>query len=169
MSSRDCRLPFTQLAVWHTVRLQPANFYSGSDLESVQTVTASPLSASWKYGHFDAVIFNVEPDKEWPCSGLSGESKASVLISRADYLWHFEKATPLGSFDLFSVPYPLTGKDHGGLESSSSMCIDSMSCTKVAINAIDQRPCTFSDERSVRMERISATSSPLINFVPPQT
>lgn len=73
LSAGDCHLPFSELAVWHSVRLQQTPFHSDSDLASAQTVTASPPSSSWKYGRFDAVIFNVDPDKEWPWSGLLGK------------------------------------------------------------------------------------------------
>lgn len=73
LSTGDCCLPFSELAVWYSVRLQQTPFHSDSDLGPAQTVTASPPSSSWKYGRFDSVIFNADPGEEWPWCGLSGE------------------------------------------------------------------------------------------------
>lgn len=73
-SSRpDCSLPFTHLSVWHTVRIQQTPFHSTGELNAAQTVVAFPPSTSWKHGRFDTVIFNVDTQKIWPHSGLSGK------------------------------------------------------------------------------------------------
>ena len=74
LSAHGRPLPFTHLAVWHMVHLQQTPFYSVSNLDPARTVSSFPPSTSWKYGRFDAVIFNVDSDKSWPHLGLSGES-----------------------------------------------------------------------------------------------
>ena len=79
LSAQDCHLPFTHLTVWHTVQLQQTPYYLTSNLDSVQAVIASPPSASWKYRCYDAVVFNVDPNKSWLQSGLSGELIFGIL------------------------------------------------------------------------------------------
>jgi hypothetical protein len=73
LSADDCPLPFTHLAVWHTVRLQQTPVHSVSDLDPARTIASFPPSSSWSHGRSDAVIFNVDSEKIWPYSGLSGE------------------------------------------------------------------------------------------------
>ena len=71
-SSNTCDIPFSHLAVWHAVRLQQKPFHRGGDLDPAQTVIAAPPSTTWRYGRHGAVLFNVDPSKEWPQSGLEG-------------------------------------------------------------------------------------------------
>ena len=73
-STNTCDLPFSQLAVWHAVRLQQKPFHPGGDLDSTQTVIAAPPCTTWRYGRYDAVLYNADTSKEWPQSGLEGNS-----------------------------------------------------------------------------------------------
>ena len=72
--TNTCNLPFSHLAVWHAVRLQQRPFHPGGDLDPTHTVIAAPPSTTWCYGHYDPVLFNTDLSKEWPTSGLEGNS-----------------------------------------------------------------------------------------------
>ena len=80
-STNTCDLPFSQHAVWHAVRLQQKPFHLGADLDPTQTVNAAPPSTTWHYGRYDTVVFNVDPSKEWPQSGLEDNSIIHMLPS----------------------------------------------------------------------------------------
>lgn len=73
-STNTCDLPFLQLTVWHAVCLQQKPLHLGADLNPAQTVNAAPPSTTFCYGWYDAVLFNVNPSKEWPQSRLEGNS-----------------------------------------------------------------------------------------------
>lgn len=70
----DAPLPFNDLMVWFKVRVQQASYHSPSITPPALTVNASPPSATWKYGHYDAAIFTVDDTRreQWPTSGLKG-------------------------------------------------------------------------------------------------
>jgi hypothetical protein len=36
------------------------------------TINAAPPSSAWPHGQFDSAIFNIDPSKKWPQSGLLG-------------------------------------------------------------------------------------------------
>ncbi|KAG1776905.1 hypothetical protein EV702DRAFT_1045915 [Suillus placidus] len=68
----DAPLPFNDLMVWFKVRVQQASYHSPSITPPALTVNVSPLSATWKYGHYDTAIFTVDDTgcEQWPTSGL---------------------------------------------------------------------------------------------------
>lgn len=106
-SAHNCRLPFTHLAVWHTIRIQQSPFHSSSEPVPAQTVTASPPSTSWKYGRFDSVIFNVQPDQVWPRSGLSGKS---TIFCRIHCINVIRSGHSVGELQLVFRPVPPRGQ-----------------------------------------------------------
>ncbi|KAG1765863.1 hypothetical protein EV702DRAFT_981235 [Suillus placidus] len=77
----DAPLPFDDLRVWFKVRIQQAS-YHGQSTPPALTVNVSPLSATGKYGHYDAAIFTVDDTKldQWPASGLKGHIVVEVHL-----------------------------------------------------------------------------------------
>jgi hypothetical protein len=65
-------LPFSELEIWTKVHIQSKSYHYPHDVLPPQTVNAAPLSHEWPLGHYDSVIVNVDPVKEWPFSGLEG-------------------------------------------------------------------------------------------------
>ena len=71
-SARGSQLPFTHLQVWKKVRLQNKAYHYPHETLPFKTVNACPPSGEWKLGHYDSVIVILDPDCEWPHSGLEG-------------------------------------------------------------------------------------------------
>ena len=67
----DFSLP-SSLEVWTSFRLQSKMYYTHQEILPAQTVNASPPSGTWPLGHFDPVIFNTDPEYQWPHSGILG-------------------------------------------------------------------------------------------------
>lgn len=65
-------LPVFLLEVWSRFRLQSIAYHQPNHVLAAQTINASPPSELWTLGHMDPVIFNVDPTKTWPQSGLAG-------------------------------------------------------------------------------------------------
>ncbi|KAN0079958.1 hypothetical protein V8E55_009524 [Tylopilus felleus] len=143
MSPCDCHLPFMQLAVWHMVHLQPPHFYSSSNLDPAQTITASPPSPSWKHGHFDTVIFNVEPAKVWPHSGLS-RSTLSMYIHR----FNSSQYDPIMSMHILQRAKRMNGEHFGSviplnqLHSTAGLIFSSVANRRLS----STNSCTLSDD-----------------------
>jgi hypothetical protein len=78
---RGCELPFTQLEVWKKFRLQNTAYHFPHDPLPSKTVNASPPSKEWTLGRYDPVIANLDPDFNWPHSGLKG---TNLIIFRID-------------------------------------------------------------------------------------
>ena len=71
-ASRGVQLPFTHLQVWKKFRLQNKAYHYPHETLPPKTVNACPPSGEWKLGRYDPVIVNLDPDCEWPRSGLEG-------------------------------------------------------------------------------------------------
>ena len=78
-SRQGCRLPFAQIEVWNRVRLQSKSYHPPHDLLPAHTINASPPSPDWPLGRCDSVLINNDPSKEWPSSGLNGNSSLVLL------------------------------------------------------------------------------------------
>ncbi|KAG1734062.1 uncharacterized protein EDB91DRAFT_1238466 [Suillus paluster] len=78
----DAPLPFDDLMVWFKVHVQQASYHTPSIIPPALTVNASPLSATWKHGHYDAAIFVVDDTRheQWPTSGLKGHAVVEVHL-----------------------------------------------------------------------------------------
>ncbi|KAG1775073.1 hypothetical protein EV702DRAFT_1199670 [Suillus placidus] len=68
--------------VWFKVCVQQALYHTPSIILPALTVNASPPSATWKYGHYDAAIFAVDDTRreQWPTSGLKGHAVVEVHL-----------------------------------------------------------------------------------------
>ncbi|KAI6017756.1 hypothetical protein BKA83DRAFT_4058994, partial [Pisolithus microcarpus] len=67
-SPPDAHLPFSDLQVWYKLHLQQKSYHDSSSLEPVFTINACPPNHTWKYGHHDAAILQVDARHEWPAS-----------------------------------------------------------------------------------------------------
>ena len=65
-------LPYSLLEVWTSFWLQSKMYHAHQEILPAQTVNASPPLNTWPLGHFDPVIFNTDPEYQWPYSGMSG-------------------------------------------------------------------------------------------------
>jgi hypothetical protein len=71
-SARGSQLPFTHLRVWKKFRLQNKAYHYPHEPLPSKTVNACPPSGEWELGRYDPAIVNLDPDCEWPLSGLKG-------------------------------------------------------------------------------------------------
>lgn len=71
-ASRGSQLPFTHLQVWKKFRLQNKAYHYPHETLPPNTVNVCPPSGEWNLGRYDPVIVNLDPDCEWPHSGLEG-------------------------------------------------------------------------------------------------
>ena len=69
---RGCELPFTHLEVWKKFHLQNKAYHFPHNPLPSKTINASPPSKEWTLGRYDPVIANLDPDFNWPQSGLKG-------------------------------------------------------------------------------------------------
>ena len=65
-------LPVSHLQIWKKVRIQTTAYYHPHN-KLVPYTNAAPPSTAWPFGQFDSVIFNIDPSKKWPQSGLPGK------------------------------------------------------------------------------------------------
>ncbi|KAI6096366.1 hypothetical protein F5141DRAFT_1220892 [Pisolithus sp. B1] len=79
-SPPDAHLPFSDLQVWYKVCLQQKSYHDSSSLEPVFTINAFPPNHTWKYGHHNVAIFQVDAHHEWPASGLTGHTVVNVCL-----------------------------------------------------------------------------------------
>jgi hypothetical protein len=66
-------LPVSYLQIWNKVRIQTTTYHHPHHKLAPYTINAASPSHAWPYGHFDSVIFNTDPSKKWPQSGLLGK------------------------------------------------------------------------------------------------
>lgn len=74
ISTSNCQLPFENLHIWHRLRMQSKSYHNQQVVLPAQTVNALPSQGDWKFGRFDTVLVNTDPEKIWPGSGLDGAS-----------------------------------------------------------------------------------------------
>jgi Plavaka transposase len=72
MAAVDTQLPFDELQIWIKVQLQNHSYYAPYNILPSQTVNASPPSGTWTSGRSDIILFNIDPSKIWPQSGIEG-------------------------------------------------------------------------------------------------
>ena len=72
-------LPVSHLQIWRKLRIQTTTYHHPHNKLIPNTINAAPPSPAWPYGQFDSVVFNVDPSKKWPQSGLKG--KWEILIT----------------------------------------------------------------------------------------
>ena len=65
-------LPVSHLQIWKKVRIQMTTYHHPHNKLIPYTINAAPLSSAWPHGQFDSAIFNIDPSKKWPQSGLLG-------------------------------------------------------------------------------------------------
>jgi hypothetical protein len=65
-------LPFDGLQVWTKLRLQTRSLHQPFDVLPAQTLRAVPPSPEYNHGQYDAVVINIEPQQQWPASGIKG-------------------------------------------------------------------------------------------------
>ncbi|PPQ98093.1 hypothetical protein CVT26_003263 [Gymnopilus dilepis] len=78
ISNEQTMLPFSEVSVWNSFRLQNKAYHSPHDVLPGQTINAHPPNKDWPHGRYDTVIANTSGSEEWPKSGLKGESYLSV-------------------------------------------------------------------------------------------
>nr|GAT58752.1 predicted protein [Mycena chlorophos] len=70
-SARECALPFTELEVWSSVRIQSRAPHTGHPLPSQLLFAQPPTTDSmWPVGRYDAVILSNDLALPWPGAGF---------------------------------------------------------------------------------------------------
>ena len=70
----DVALPFCELEVWSSVRMQVKDYHHPDIVLPPETLNAAPPSTDWPLGRYDVAIVNTDPSMIWPQSGLSGKT-----------------------------------------------------------------------------------------------
>ena len=70
----DCELPFDSIRTWSKLWIQGLQYHLPNKPVEAQTLMAVPSSVEWPLGQFDVVIANMDPEQQWPQSGLAGKS-----------------------------------------------------------------------------------------------
>ena len=91
-------LPFQKLKVWHGLRIQMKDYHDPHIVHPPQTLCASPPTQKWPLGRFDNVLVNIDPDKEWPQSKMTG-SDSCLGVTIVLPLTHNFQGTVLFKFD----------------------------------------------------------------------
>ncbi len=65
-------LPVSYLQIWNKLHIQTMSYHHPHNKCVPYTLIAASPSSTWPHGRFDSAIFNVDPSKKWPQSGLSG-------------------------------------------------------------------------------------------------
>ena len=68
-----------KLQIWHSVCMQQMSYHN-RDLESPQTLCATPLSVTNPHSQYDLVIVSTQPESDWPKSGLVGHVIVQLQI-----------------------------------------------------------------------------------------
>ena len=74
ISGAQCKLPSTYIQVWNRVRVQSRAYHYPHSPLPAHTINVYPPSPDWPLGHYDSVLMNLDTEKEWPSSGLTGQS-----------------------------------------------------------------------------------------------
>jgi Plavaka transposase len=73
LSPENCPLPFSYIEVWTKIYLQSKAYHPPHPILPPQTINAGPPSSPSGLGHYDSVIINIDPTKDWPFTGLNGK------------------------------------------------------------------------------------------------
>jgi hypothetical protein len=66
-------LPFEKIQVWTRVRIQTLSYFDPEQVLEPLTLEAEPPSNGTLHGRYNSVFVNVDPNCNWPRSGISGE------------------------------------------------------------------------------------------------
>jgi hypothetical protein len=83
MAAVDTQLPFDELQIWTKIQLQNHSYHAPFNILPPQTVNASPPSGLWTFGRSDIILFNIDPSKVWPQSGIEGMFTEASFIKYA--------------------------------------------------------------------------------------
>jgi|SRR6266850_3704757 len=79
--------PSQKIEVWPGFHVQMKDFHNPCIIHPPQMLCAWPPSADWPLGHFDAVLINVDPEKVWPYSKISGRWSLAHLSAFPVSCW----------------------------------------------------------------------------------
>lgn len=66
-------LPVSHLQIWKKLRIQTTSYHHPHNKLAPHTLNAVHPFSTWPHGCFDTALFNVDPSKRWPQSGISGQ------------------------------------------------------------------------------------------------
>ena len=70
-------LPVSHLQIWKKLRIQTTSYHHPHNKLAPYTLNADHPSPAWPHGCFDSAVFNIDPSKRWPWSGISGQCLAT--------------------------------------------------------------------------------------------
>lgn len=74
VAQSECELPFDSIRTWSKLRIQGKQYHLPNEPAEARTLMAAPSSTEWPLGQFDIVIANMDPELQWPRSGMAGKS-----------------------------------------------------------------------------------------------
>ena len=66
------QFPSSHVEVWSSFRLQSRAYHVPHEALPARTINAAEPSVKWPHGRCDAVVINVDSEKQWPHSGING-------------------------------------------------------------------------------------------------
>ncbi|KDQ57872.1 hypothetical protein JAAARDRAFT_57695 [Jaapia argillacea MUCL 33604] len=82
VSRADCHLPFTELQIWFSIRVQNKSPYDVTQVLRSLNLQASPPDSEWPLGRYDAVLLSHDPDivGPWPLRSIQDHSVAQIRM-----------------------------------------------------------------------------------------
>lgn len=80
IAPRNASLPFFELQVWSSLRIQSKAYHHPHNILPAQTLSAVAPAKESQYGKYDAAVVNLDTSKVWPASALDGSSHPSSFI-----------------------------------------------------------------------------------------
>jgi hypothetical protein len=89
-ASSTATLPFSELQIWHSVKLQLRSVQGVPRTMPAQTLYAAPPSKEWPLGRNDAALLSNDKDISWPGQGIFGKTHSHIglfsdIVSRSYY------------------------------------------------------------------------------------
>jgi hypothetical protein len=72
MAAASAMLPFTEVQVWYSVRMQVPAVDDEFQVMPAETVHTCPPSKEWPCGRYDTALLIDDPDISWPSCGITG-------------------------------------------------------------------------------------------------
>ncbi|KAL4258098.1 hypothetical protein AB1N83_009164 [Pleurotus pulmonarius] len=80
IAPRNASLPFFELQVWSSLRIQSKAYHHPHNILPAQTLSAVAPAKESQYGKYDAAVVNLDTSKVWPASALDGHCVVIVRL-----------------------------------------------------------------------------------------
>ena len=73
MTSPAATLPFNEIQIWHSVRIQTKAAHDPTTTVPPDVLHAAPPTQDWPHGYYEHALVWNDPTVNWPGSGISGK------------------------------------------------------------------------------------------------